>query len=252
MQRMGSRSILTTLGVALAFGLSGLAAAGPLAGGAPTVHISVESSTTDYDYYAQQTGALNPDGETYSNVGNGNGEGFNVSWDMDVNPDPFIVGTFNLTNLSTTTEEFILTITLPTTPFGGPNLMGGFFGEVTFTDANLDSSVALNSVGTNPFYSALIDGGVVQVLGSFIASTSGGPGVFGTVSQHAFGTPIPSDPAPAVLTSIGLRVRFELSGGDRVAIPVRFEVSPASAPEPGTLALVALGLAALVARRARS
>jgi hypothetical protein len=246
------RVALTPLCVATARALAAPgASAGPLPGGAPPVlQLRIESSTTNYDYVAEQQGSLNPDGETYSHVGNGNGVEFNVSWDLDVNPDPFIVGTFNLTNTSTTTEEFILTITLPTTPFPGPNVMGGYFGAFTYTDANLDSTVTINTVGANPFYQALVDGVVVQSMGSFTLNAFGGPGIFGTASQQAFGTPIPSDPAPGIASSIGTSLRFELSGGDRVSIPIRFEVTPV-VPEPATLALVGLGLGALILRRVR-
>lgn len=248
MLRAASRFALASSAAAALLLSASSAMAGPVSA-APVLQLRIESSTTGYDYVAEQQGSLNPDGETYSHIGNGNGVEFNVSWDMDVNPDPFIVGTLNLTNLSTTTEEFILTITLPTTPFAGPNVMGGYFGAFTYTDANLDSSVTINTVGTNPFYQALVDGVVVQSLGSFTLNAFGGPGIFGTASQQAFGTPIPSDPAPAIASSIGTTIHFELSGGDRVSIPIRFEVSPV--PEPATLALAGLGLAALIARRSR-
>ena len=88
------RGGLRALGVACALAcIPAMASAGPLPGEAPALQIRVESSTSDYDYVAEQRGSLNPDGETYSNVGNGNGVDFNVSWDLDVNPDPFIVGT---------------------------------------------------------------------------------------------------------------------------------------------------------------
>ena len=158
MLRFASRLGCVSFGVAAALVLVGSrASAGPLPAGPPVLQLRIESSTTYYDYVAEQTGSLNPDGETYSHIGNGNGIDFNVSWDLDVNPDPFIVGTFNLTNTSTTTEEFILTITLPTTPFPGPNVMGGYFGAFTYTDANGDATVTINTVGADPFYQALID-----------------------------------------------------------------------------------------------
>jgi hypothetical protein len=248
MLRAASRIALAGTAAAALVLSASPAAAGPMST-APVIQLRVESSTTTYDYVAEQQGSLNPDGETYSHVGNGNGVDFNVSWDLDVDPDPFIMGTFNLTNTSATTEEFILTITLPTIAFPGPNVMGGYFGAVTYTDANSDSTVTINTVGTSPFFQALVDDEVVAFLGSFNLTAFGGPGIIGTINQQAFGTPIPSDPAPAIASSIGTTIRFELSGGDRVSIPIRFEVSPV--PEPTTLALAGLGLAALIARRSR-
>jgi hypothetical protein len=243
-----SRGVLASATAAALWVSAGLVLAGPVPA-PPVLQLRVESSTSGYDYVTEQQGSLDADGETYSHIGNGNGVEFSVSWDVDVNADPLIVGTLNLTNLSATTEEFLLTITLPTAPFPGPNVMGGYFGVVTYSDANHDGVVTINTVGTSPFYEALVGGAIVQSLGSFNVTAFGGDGVVGTISPDAFGTPIPSDPAPAVTSSIGTSIRFELSGGDRVSIPIRFEVAPVDVPEPAALALVGLGLAALVARR---
>ena len=233
-----------------AFGTALLAAsiagAAPLST-APTLQFKLESTSSSYPYYANPELIPSDAGPTYTAVGFGSFGTLGMSWDVVVDPDPLISGTLIITNLSALTDTFTLTGTLPATPLPGPNVMGGYFGAITYTDSNSNSTVTLSTVGTNPFYQAMIDGLPVQGLGSFSLNAFGGPGVFGTASQQSFGAPIPNAPAPAVGSSIGVALQFSLTAGDSVEIPFLFEV--ASVPEPSTVLLIGVALAGIAAQR---
>lgn len=232
---------------------------------APVLSVDVTTVGGYMEYSASPTAVeiTNPDGSptgtfSFGDYGYATGS-FSCGWSAVVNPDPSIAGTFNLTNLSATTQTFILTITLPTS-LAGPTRMGGSFGDVTYTDVGgapgggPDSSVTLATILGDYFYRALIDGNPTGSpgpgdLGSFTVTAFGGPGVFGTISQQSFGVPIPSAPGPGVTSSIGMRVKFSLTAGDRVQVPVFFQVE---APEPSSALLIGLGLAGLGAARKRA
>lgn len=232
------------------FGFSSSGFAGTVGGAPPTFALSVTSGggpPIGID------AALTPNGDgTYSASGNEFGTNFNLVFDIDLNPDPSISGSFTLVNLSALTQTFTVSATLGgLLPIPAPTLIGGSFGDVTYTDQNLDSSVTLATSGANPFYRAAIDGVGVRDLGSFTLTAFGGPGIFGTASQQVFGAPIPSDVGPGVTGSIAVQFPgFTLTGGDSVQVPFTFVV----VPEPGSGALIFLGVTgifcAVAAKRA--
>jgi len=213
--------------------------------------ISMSVRTVSGAYYGGTfEGTLNPDGITYSAAGSGGNVTFGVDWSVAYEEDPFYLANFTIVNTSTSTQQFVLSVSLPVSPqIPGSSVMGGYFGQVTYTDTSLNSTVQINTVGSTPFFVPSIDGVDVQNLGIFTATAGGGPGVSGTVSQLAFGTPIPSAPGPAVLTNIGGVVTFELTPGDRAVFPIYFEVQPV--PEPMAALLVGLGIAGLAVIRQR-
>jgi len=254
MVRINRRGVLTRLGFAAAvmFGAA-------TAGAGPIISVDITGGEGGiYDtYLLESEGTENPDG-TFSLSGIGYGTTFQCDWALNVNPDPSITGTFNLTNLSATTQNFVLNVTLPV-PGGiaAPTVMGGYVGSalngVEYFDQNLDSDVTLASVGLTPIYQAQLDSSSVTVqsllLGSFNAF--GGPGINENISQLLWGTPIPSAPGPGFATNMRIRATFSLTAGDRVSLPVNFVIEPAPVPEPGSFVLIGLGVAALVGLRAR-
>lgn len=254
MVRINWRGVLTRLGfaAALMFGAA-TASAGPV--------ISVEIIGGEggiYDTYTLDSeGTENPDG-TFSLAGIGYGTTFQCDWALNVNPDPSITGTFNLTNLSATTQNFVMNVTLPV-PGGlsAPTVMGGYIGSaangIEYFDQNLDSTVTIASIGLTPIYQAQLNTPTVTVQGLLLGSFTafGGPGAFGDISQLLWGTPIPSAPGPGFTTSMRIRTSLSLTAGDRVSLPVNFVIEPAPVPEPGSFVLIGLGVAALVGLRAR-
>jgi hypothetical protein len=205
-------------GVALVFGSAGYARAGTVAGGPPSFTIDVTSSIGGDSLSLSPTLTANPDG-TFSASGEGAAPSFSFVFDVSLNADPSVAGSFTLQNLSGTTQTFTVSATLGVVPLAGPTTMTGGFGEVSFTDTN-DSSATLASA---LFYQARIDGLGVQNLGSFDTNASGGPGVVGTISPLAFGPTA----GPGVATSIGVAFPgFSLTAQDRVEVPFSFTVVP--------------------------
>ncbi len=253
MIRMSWLGALTRLGVAAAVMVG---AAQALA--APVVTVEISSDAAGYAGYSNTAeGTANPDG-TFGLAGVVDGAvygtPFNCDWSIVVNPDPQITSTFTLTNITAVTQNFVMTVTLPIGALGPGTVQGGYFGDVVngtqYTDTSGNSDVTLATVGANPFYSALVNGILSQGLGSFTLNANGGPGVFGNESQQTWGDPIPSAVFGPASGNIQIRWRFSLTAGDQVSTKGFFQVE--QAPEPTTVVLMGLGLAAVAGLRRRA
>jgi len=249
------RQVLAGLTAVLAAGLmSSRAGAAPLSA-PPVVTVSV---TSGYDYYAFEGAATTlPDGSLTVQDHPKRDNDFDCDWKFTINPDPSISGTFKLTNLATSTQSFVMSITLPVAALIAPTQMGGSVGTITLLDSNglgfvtQDGSATLETNGGVPLYQAQIDGNTVTPLvGALSLPACCGNGASASFGQVAFGTPIPSATGPAVNSSIGIHVELTLTAGDHAEIPVLFRVE-GQTPEPASLSLLGFAGAALVALRRR-
>lgn len=238
---------LRVLAVAMAVAAQvpiGAAQAGTVGSGTPSFTLDVTSSVGQD--HLQLTPTLTADGKGgFTTSGNDSATSFSILYDLNLNPDPHLSGSFTLTNLSGTTQTFTVTATLGVTPLAGPTTISGSYGGTegaTFTDANGSESVV---VTTALLFQARIDDTGVADLGSFpYASASGGAGVSGTLAPLSF------DPkaGPGVASTIGVALPgFTLTAGDSLEVPFEFLV----VPEPDFACLFAGMAAIFLARAAR-
>lgn len=167
---------------------------------------------------------------------------FDISWELEVNTDPFITSSFNVTNVTAIPQTFVITTTLPIIPQGPvTSAIGSISGSLLDSDFSGFSSVS--TVPGISLYEALIDGATVETMyDDPYTLATGDPTI--NLPTDTFGPQV----EPAALATIGIRNTFTLSPGDTFQAVSFFFVN--AIPAPGSLAIFA-GAGVVAARRRR-
>ena len=176
-----------------------------------------------------------------------NTTGTSMSWAYLVDPDPFITGTFSLTNETLLAKAYVVDFSLPISPAIAQSTVSGQMSG-TLTDSNGSGSASMTSTNGGAVYTALADGMFVQSLMSNANQTVSSP--FGTTSFSggSFGQGLPPLAGPAINSTIGIRYSFTLSAGDSVSFSSIFVANPVPTPTALVMGLFS-GLAARRGRR---
>jgi hypothetical protein len=178
------------------------------------------------------------DGTTASTCsGEIQGETFQIpQYEFLSDPDPLVSLALAVINSSATDQTFTFTAVVPVAPLGAGLFINGSISG-SLTDVAGDGATLADATGA-PIYAALIDGAPVRTL-------LDAPQSFSTTSSTTFG---PATFGPEVFPGaaaafIALQISFTLSPGDAASFTSVFNVVPV--PEPGTIVLLASGVAGI-------
>ena len=189
------------------------------------------------------------DGDVTSTAGAFSGQMMNgdpvwdYSWSLMSDPDPFISGSFTVTNTSSMMQTFDITFGLPISPSFTDGFMTGSLSG-SYVDANSDGSATLNLSA----WDGLIDGATEMTLFGF-AGPCIGVGCSVSIAEIIDGPLLYSG---SVDSTIGIHMNFSLSAGDSVTFDTLFDVTPV--PVPAAVWLFGSGLVGLAgfARRKKA
>ena len=158
-----------------------------------------------------------------------------IDWTISGDVDPVLEGVFNVQNFANVDVEFTLSFKMNSAAVSAPTQTSGFI-DIELFDVN-GGGATLAGDGSNPVYMSLIDGAdhepLLEGAGYTLNATGGG-------SSTAFDSFAVS--GPAVASTLGTKLVFTLSAGDRAVIETNFTV----VPEPTSLAMLAVGLVGLL------
>ncbi len=175
-------------------------------------------------------------------------EGFDVGFDVEFDPDPFVSSSFTVINNSGVVSPFTVTVTVPVAPalLAPTTITGSISGTVGDGDGFLDpfgnGATVMTQANGRPYYEALVDGaGVRQLYPAFQQDIAPLALTSDIDTQNFIG-----EVGPAVTSTIGIRNAFMLTPGDNASFTSTFVVVPAPA---GIAAAGLIGLAGLRRRR---
>jgi len=204
---------------------------------------------------------LNPPGHCIAGVGHKfrfqdtiEIDGLLIELDIEADADPYINASLTIQN--TTGEDQIISqsFQLDIDPvIIGRSLTGGSI-SINLMDRGDDGALLTSIDDSTPIYMSKIDGNYFKELMEAEVNFTAPAADLETFGPERFGpTPgVPTVLGPAVNDTIGIDINAVLSAGDEVNIFARFVViQDPTIPEPGTMALLAIGGASLLARRKR-
>jgi len=171
---------------------------------------------------------------------------YEMEWDIDADPDPFVSGVVGVSNNTNAPQDFLMSFVQPVFPaMIGPTIATGSVG-VTVSDGNLNGATLTYYLGnsSNPVYEAFIDGSSYQTLLPPFPGSPPFPLIASPVGSNTITNSFGPQLAGGVSTDLRVDIKFRLSARDVAGVTFNFVVVPV--PEPSTVLLGSLGLVALV------